>query len=130
MSPSGDLPTAESNGKPADPDLQYPSLPLNNLWRGNKEGTVRLGGIPKFDDPYDEREWIKVSDFSRESQRQLSMILGTYGGCLSLLGKVRLRRWYRWPHYCPRPRLRGSLLVSLFGRLSLFSTPLIQHHLG
>jgi len=55
MSPSGDIPS--SNGKSAD--LEHPDHPFNRVWRGNKQGTVRLNSIPKFDDPYAEREWIK-----------------------------------------------------------------------
>ncbi|KAF8228121.1 arad-like aldolase/epimerase [Tricholoma matsutake] len=58
MSPSGDIPSI-TNGKPADTDTQNPDHPFNKLWRGNKQGTVRLDGIPKFHDPYAEREWIK-----------------------------------------------------------------------
>jgi len=55
MSPSADIP---ANGQPAskDFDIQHP---FNRIWRGNKQGTVRLDGIPMFDDPYAEREWIK-----------------------------------------------------------------------
>lgn len=34
--------------------------PLRRAWRGNKEGTIELASVPKFDSPYDEREWIKV----------------------------------------------------------------------
>ena len=39
--------------------------PLHRLWRGNKEGTVTMAGVPKFENKYDEREWIKVTCFSR-----------------------------------------------------------------
>lgn len=34
--------------------------PLRRTWRGNAEGTIDLGTVPKFENPYDEREWIKV----------------------------------------------------------------------
>ncbi|WVW84365.1 hypothetical protein I302_106399 [Kwoniella bestiolae CBS 10118] len=33
--------------------------PFERVWRGNREGTIRMGGVPKFDDPYEERKWIK-----------------------------------------------------------------------
>ncbi|KAJ7280291.1 arad-like aldolase/epimerase [Mycena rebaudengoi] len=33
--------------------------PFNRIWRGNKEGTVTVAGVPKFTDKYEEREWIK-----------------------------------------------------------------------
>ena len=33
---------------------------FNRIWRGDKEGTVRLDGIPSFENPHEEREWIKV----------------------------------------------------------------------
>ena len=39
--------------------------PLRRAWRGNKEGTIELASVPKFDSPYDEREWIKVCHYSR-----------------------------------------------------------------
>jgi hypothetical protein len=64
MSPSGDIPSAiNGHSKPASAhvDLQNPEHPFNKVWRGDKQGTVRLESIPKFDDPYAEREWIKVS---------------------------------------------------------------------
>ena len=40
--------------------------PLRRAWRGNKEGTIELASVPKFDSPYDEREWIKVCHYSRD----------------------------------------------------------------
>jgi hypothetical protein len=64
MSPSGDIPI---NGKPVATDVQQPDHPFNKIWRGNKQGTIRLDGIPKFDDPYAEREWVKVSVFEYPS---------------------------------------------------------------
>ncbi|KAG6914766.1 hypothetical protein DXG01_015457 [Tephrocybe rancida] len=33
---------------------------FNRMWRGSKDGSVQLKPMPKFDDPYAEREWIKV----------------------------------------------------------------------
>ncbi|KAK0435194.1 arad-like aldolase/epimerase [Armillaria borealis] len=33
--------------------------PLRRTWRGNKQGTIELGAVPTFDNPYEEREWIK-----------------------------------------------------------------------
>ncbi|KAF5374972.1 hypothetical protein D9758_000234 [Tetrapyrgos nigripes] len=33
--------------------------PLRRTWRGNKQGTIELATVPKFDSPYEEREWIK-----------------------------------------------------------------------
>jgi hypothetical protein len=40
-----------------DPELAI----FNKAWRGSEDGTsVRLDSIPKFEDPYEEREWIKV----------------------------------------------------------------------
>ena len=34
--------------------------PLERVWRGDKEGKVRMVGVPNFDNPYEEREWIKA----------------------------------------------------------------------
>lgn len=34
--------------------------PLQRTYRGNKEGTIHMEGIPQFDDPYQKREWVKV----------------------------------------------------------------------
>lgn len=33
--------------------------PLQRTYRGNKEGTIHLEGIPKIADPYEKREWVK-----------------------------------------------------------------------
>jgi len=44
------------------PKQNTPGRPLDRTWRGDKAGKVVLNGIPKFDSPYDEREWIKVRD--------------------------------------------------------------------
>ncbi|KAF9065765.1 class II aldolase/adducin N-terminal [Rhodocollybia butyracea] len=33
--------------------------PLRRVWRGNKEGTIDLQAIPQFENPYEEREYIK-----------------------------------------------------------------------
>jgi hypothetical protein len=33
---------------------------LHRVWRGSKDGTVTLAGVPTFENKYDEREWIKV----------------------------------------------------------------------
>jgi hypothetical protein len=35
--------------------------PLERTWRGDKEGKIRLQGVPDFKgDKYTEREWVKV----------------------------------------------------------------------
>ncbi|KAJ8091705.1 hypothetical protein AAF712_005947 [Marasmius tenuissimus] len=36
-----------------------PEKPIDRLWRGDKEGKVKLLGMPEFADPYKEREWVK-----------------------------------------------------------------------
>ncbi|RDB18235.1 Meiotically up-regulated gene 14 protein [Hypsizygus marmoreus] len=56
MSPSVDTVTSKHD---APQPLSDPQHPFNKVWRGNKEGTIRLNGIPSFTDPYAEREWIK-----------------------------------------------------------------------
>ncbi|KAF9267082.1 arad-like aldolase/epimerase [Marasmius fiardii PR-910] len=33
--------------------------PIDRLWRGDRAGNVKLDGLPTFDDPYKQREWIK-----------------------------------------------------------------------
>ncbi|KAE9390640.1 arad-like aldolase/epimerase [Gymnopus androsaceus JB14] len=33
--------------------------PLRRTWRGNKQGTIELSTVPQFDNPYEEREWVK-----------------------------------------------------------------------
>lgn len=38
------------------PDTQI----FDKIWRGSKDGSVRLHGIPSFESPYEEREWIKA----------------------------------------------------------------------
>ncbi|KAF8063970.1 arad-like aldolase/epimerase [Lyophyllum atratum] len=57
MSPSADPVTSEMHG-PTD-YLGNPKHPFSKTWRGSEDGAVRLDGIPKFDDLYAEREWIK-----------------------------------------------------------------------
>ncbi|KAK7032429.1 hypothetical protein VNI00_013177 [Paramarasmius palmivorus] len=47
-----------SNSK-AHADLSELGGPLARLWRGDKDGKVKYPGVPKFDDKYEEREWIK-----------------------------------------------------------------------
>ncbi|KIY45793.1 arad-like aldolase/epimerase [Fistulina hepatica ATCC 64428] len=34
--------------------------PLRRTWRGTEQGTIELETVPRFDNPYDEREWIKA----------------------------------------------------------------------
>lgn len=68
--------------------------PLRRTWRGNVEGTIDLGSVPKFDNPYDEREWIKVR-IRRLSYLEPPLTIcfppvGSYGRWLSLLGQGRL----------------------------------------
>lgn len=36
------------------------SNPLNRVWRGDREGKIGFDGVPKFDNPYEEREWVKA----------------------------------------------------------------------
>lgn len=58
MSPSVD---AVQSGNPTlGHPLDQPNHPFNKIWRGSKDGSVGLRGIPRFEDPYEEREWIKV----------------------------------------------------------------------
>lgn len=33
--------------------------PFNRVWRGDKNGSIRMTGVPKFDDKYEERQWLK-----------------------------------------------------------------------
>jgi hypothetical protein len=40
---------------------QLDSNIFHRVWRGDKEGKVTLKGVPKFENKYEEREWIKVS---------------------------------------------------------------------
>ena len=39
--------------------------PIDRTWRGNNAGTITMDQrIPKCEDPYEEREWIKVCSAS------------------------------------------------------------------
>jgi hypothetical protein len=62
MSPSVDAPKFQSNHTVVQQSvpLDHPDHPSNKLWRGDKQGNVRMNRTPQFDDPYAEREWIKV----------------------------------------------------------------------
>ncbi|KAG6900195.1 hypothetical protein C0993_001711 [Termitomyces sp. T159_Od127] len=53
MSPSAEPVSTAYNGLD-------PKHPFNKLWRGSKDGSVKLEPMPKFVDPYAEREWIKA----------------------------------------------------------------------
>ena len=33
--------------------------PFERVWRGDKEGKIRMTGVPTFEDKYEERTWIK-----------------------------------------------------------------------
>jgi hypothetical protein len=33
--------------------------PFNRVWRGDKSGSIRMTGVPKFEDKQEERKWIK-----------------------------------------------------------------------
>jgi len=61
MSPSIDTPKHQSHHTSVHPSdsLENPDHPFNKAWRGDKQGNVRLNGIPKFTNPLAEREWIK-----------------------------------------------------------------------
>ncbi|KAG6830934.1 hypothetical protein H0H92_013862 [Tricholoma furcatifolium] len=54
MSPSAD-PVQHHDGYDLDADH-----PFTRVWRGTKDGSVKLAPMPKFNDPYAEREWIKA----------------------------------------------------------------------
>ncbi|KAH0584653.1 hypothetical protein H2248_010184 [Termitomyces sp. 'cryptogamus'] len=53
MSPSAEPVSPKTNG--LDPNDAF-----NKMWRGSKDGSIRLKPMPKFEDPYAEREWIKA----------------------------------------------------------------------
>ena len=53
MGPSADPVSPKSNGLHLD-------HPFNKIWRGSKDGSIALKPMPKYGDPYAEREWIKV----------------------------------------------------------------------
>ncbi|KAG6887623.1 hypothetical protein C0995_013953 [Termitomyces sp. Mi166 len=53
MGPSADSISPLSNG--LDPKSVF-----NKIWRGSEDGSIRLKPMPKFGDPYDEREWVKA----------------------------------------------------------------------
>ncbi|KAK0459010.1 arad-like aldolase/epimerase [Desarmillaria tabescens] len=53
------LPTAPSNSVFRQSLDGLADNPLRRTWRGNKQGTIELGTVPTFDNPYEEREWIK-----------------------------------------------------------------------
>lgn len=35
------------------------SNPFQRVWRGNREGTIKMPGVPTFDDKHEERTWVK-----------------------------------------------------------------------
>lgn len=35
------------------------SNPFNRVWRGDKKGSIRMPGVPTFEDKHEERKWIK-----------------------------------------------------------------------
>ena len=63
MAPALDLKVSEQNDRKSGTthatDLK--ENPVERMYRGNKQGTIKFHGVPKFTDPNEEREWIKVS---------------------------------------------------------------------
>lgn len=62
MSPALDAEASEENGY-RNGDAHPTELEENRvdrMYRGDKQGTIKMEGVPKFTNPYDEREWIKV----------------------------------------------------------------------
>ncbi|KAJ7680884.1 arad-like aldolase/epimerase [Mycena polygramma] len=61
MGPALDLPASQENGHkngtthPTDLEEDR----LERTYRGDKQGTIKLAGVPKFSNPYEERDWIK-----------------------------------------------------------------------
>ena len=52
------------HGAPAKQDNVTSSLPersdlFQRVWRGNREGTIKMPGVPTFEDKYEERTWVK-----------------------------------------------------------------------
>jgi hypothetical protein len=35
------------------------SNPFTRVWRGDRAGTIKMPGVPTFDDKYEERTWVK-----------------------------------------------------------------------
>jgi len=33
--------------------------PFQRVWRGDRAGTIKMPGVPTFDDKYEERKWLK-----------------------------------------------------------------------
>ncbi|KAG7085535.1 hypothetical protein E1B28_003093 [Marasmius oreades] len=50
---------AESKSKTHAELTTLPEKPIDRLWRGDKAGNVKLDGIPTFQNPYQQREWVK-----------------------------------------------------------------------
>ncbi|KAG6896028.1 hypothetical protein C0992_010778 [Termitomyces sp. T32_za158] len=64
MSPSAEPDSAVYNGLD-------PKNPFNKLWRGSKDGSIRLQPMPKFDDPYAEHACVFYDNHS---------VYGNFGG--------------------------------------------------
>jgi hypothetical protein len=65
--------------------------PVRRIWRGDADEKISLKRCPKFDSPYEEREWVKVRDKPYDIILRLldlreSLFLGTYGSRLPVLG--------------------------------------------
>ena len=77
--------------------------PIDRTWRGNKAGTITMDQrIPKFEDPYEEREWIKVCNAPGIVMFGCSyeaVYLGTPGWGAALHGQEGLRRGCHWPYH-------------------------------
>lgn len=53
-------PHTEEIKKVPQTTAHLPNSPFERVWRGNKQGTLRLPTIPDFQgDKYAERQWIK-----------------------------------------------------------------------
>jgi hypothetical protein len=61
------VPSLHLQGSSAEPASQTTtthkqdrnSNPFQRVWRGNRDGTIKMPGVPTFDDKYEERTWLK-----------------------------------------------------------------------
>lgn len=57
--PTGQEPKATVAAPSTTHKQDLDNNPFQRVWRGDREGKIKMPGVPTFDDKYEERKWVK-----------------------------------------------------------------------
>jgi len=82
--------TGESLTQPQKPHehqtlAKLPVHPIDRLWNGDKDLTIKFPGIPQFQDKLDQRQWVK------EHMAGAFRLWGKLGFCQGPAGHISVR---------------------------------------